>query len=201
MQLYEYVQVLRAWWWIIALTTVTAAIAAYLYGASQIPMYRSTVRLEVTSRPDYGQTMAVERMLRQLTARVATTSVAGAVDEKLGLGLGAGGVLARVRAQAVPDTMHIQIDVEDGDPSRTEQIARGVGEVMQERQMAAMSGVPEYQRVLVNVLDLPSAARQVWPPTRSIVAGGALLGLIFGTVLAFVVDYISSLKLTEGAAR
>jgi capsular polysaccharide biosynthesis protein len=200
MQFYEYAQVLRAWWWIIVLTTATAAIVAYLYGASQTPAYRSTVRLEVTSRPDYGQVMAVERMLRQLTARVTTTVVAGAVDERLGLGLGAGAVLAKVRAQAIPDSMQIQLDVEDGIPSRAELIAAGFGEIMQERQTAAMNSVPEYQRVLVTPLDAPTAARQVWPPTRSIVAGGALLGLMSGAVLAFVADHISSLKVREGAA-
>jgi uncharacterized protein involved in exopolysaccharide biosynthesis len=60
--------------------------------------------------------------------------------------------------------------------------------------------VPEYQRVLVTPLDAPTAARQVGPPTRSIVAGGALLGLMSGAVLAFVADHISSLKVREGAA-
>jgi capsular polysaccharide biosynthesis protein len=201
MQLYEYVQVLRAWWWIIMLTTLTAAVVAYLYASSQTTTYRSTLRLEVTSRPDYGQTMAIERMLRQLTARVTTTGVAGEVDERLGLGLGAGAVLAKIRAQAVPDTFHIQLEVEDGIPVRAEQIARGFGEVMQERQTKAMSGVPEYQRVLVTPLDAPSAARQVWPPTRSLVAAGAMLGLISGTVLAFLADYVASVKVREGAAR
>jgi capsular polysaccharide biosynthesis protein len=201
MQLYEYVQVLRAWWWVIALATATAAVVAYLYGASQTPTYRSTVRLEVTSRPDYGQVMAVERTLNQLTARVTTMSVATAVDERLGLGLGAGAVLGRVRAQAVPSAMQIQLEVEDTTPGRAEQIARGFAEVVQERQTTAMSGVPEYQRVLVTPLDPPTAARQVWPPTRSFVAAGALLGLMSGTVLAFVADHVSSLKVRQEAAR
>jgi uncharacterized protein involved in exopolysaccharide biosynthesis len=201
MQLYEYIQVLRAWWWVIALAAATAAVVAYLYGASQTPAYRSTVRLEVTSRPDYGQVMAVERMLNQLTARVTTTSVATAVDERIGLGLGAGAILGRVRAQAIPSAMQIQLDVEDTSPGRAEEIARGFGEIVQERQIAAMSGVPEYQRVLVSPLDPPTAARQVWPPTRSIVAAGALLGLMSGTVLAFVADHISGLKVRQGVAR
>jgi capsular polysaccharide biosynthesis protein len=196
MQLFEYTQVLRAWWWIILLTVGTAILLAALYGAVQAPVYRSSVRLEVTSRPDYGQLMAVEKLLRPLAARAVTTAVASAVDERLG----AGTILGKARAQVIPDAMHIQVDVEDGDPLRAERIARAFGDVIQERQTAAMSTVPEYQRVLVSPLDQPSAARQVWPPTRSLIAAGALLGLLSGTVLAFVADFTRGLKIRGTAS-
>lgn len=191
MELREYLLVLRRYWWVWGLTTLVAAAAAFALARVQTPLYRSSVRLEVTGRIDYGQVLAIDRLLRQIAARITTTPVAEAVDERLKLDLGAPALLGKIRTQVFPDTIHIQIDVDDVDPTRTERIAATIAEVVQERQTALMAPVPDPERINIGPVDRPSAARLVAPQTRSSVLAMGLLGLLAGGVLAFVLEYFS----------
>src|SRR4030095_1462970 len=97
--------------------------------------------------------MAIDKLLRQLAARVTTTTVADAVDRRLGLGMGPDALLGELHTQAFTATLHIQIDADDPDPARAERIAGGFAEVMQERQTAAMANVSPQERINVTVLD------------------------------------------------
>lgn len=202
MELREYLGVIRRRWWIVGLAATAAVVTAYLYANAQTPSYRSSVRLEATGRIDYSQFAAIDKMLRQLAARVKTSAVAEAVDERLKLGLGADALLARTSTQTIPDSLHIQIDVDDPDPGRAERLARAFAEVAQERQSAAVAPLPVQERVNVALLDRPSAPRLVWPQTLSIVLAGAVAGLLMGMVLAFVVDYLDdTLKTADDVYR
>jgi capsular polysaccharide biosynthesis protein len=190
MHLREYVLVIRRRWWMIALATFVAAATAYAIARAQQPTYRSSVRLEVQGRIETAQIPAIDRVLRQMAARVKTTAVAEQVRQRLQLDLNADNLIARLHTQAFADTLHIQIDVDDEDPRRAERIAGGFADVIQERQTAAMASVPADERVSLSLLELPTPARPSNPQTRSLVLGGALLGLLFGIVLVFVLDYL-----------
>src|SRR5438067_653689 len=120
MQLREYFQVISQRWWVILLTAVIAAVAAFGFAKTQTPIYRSSVKLEVTGRLDYGTTLAINGLLRQMAARIQTTTVANEVDQRLRLDLGPDALLEKVHTQAFPDTVQIQIDIDDIDPSRAE---------------------------------------------------------------------------------
>jgi capsular polysaccharide biosynthesis protein len=189
MQLREYAQVLRERWWLAILTAVVAAATAYGIARSQQPTYRSSVRLEVTGRIDYGQIMAIDKTLRQLAARVTTTTVAETVRQRLQLDTPVEALLAQLHTQAFTETLHIQIDVDDADPARAQGIAAAFAEIAQERQTAAMASVPTQERVNLSILDRPTPGRLIAPQTRSLVLAGGLLGLLVGAMLVFVLDY------------
>jgi len=190
MPLQEYIEVLARRWWIIVLCTSVAAVAAFVIARGTSPTYQSSVQLEATGRIDYGQVLAMDRLLRQLAARVTTSAVAEQVDERLQLDLGVDALLAHVHTQVLPDILHIEIDVDDAAPGRAEDIARAFAEVSQEQQMALMAGVPEQERINLTVFDRPTHAHPVGAPTRSIVAAAGLLGFMAGTALAFVLDSV-----------
>src|SRR5438034_6856790 len=176
--------VLRQRWWAIALTAGVALASAYLYARAQSPVYRSSVRLEIVGRVEYGQILAIDRLLRQLASRVRTSSVAGAVDGRLQLGLGSDTILAKITTQALADAIQVQIDVDDTDPARAERIAAATADVVKAQQAALMSLVPQGEQILVNIVDHPSAARFVWPNTLSILAGAVIAGAVFGMCIA-----------------
>lgn len=202
MQLNEYLKVLSQRWWVVVLTALVAAISASGFAKTQTPIYRSSVRLEATGRIDYGSILAIERTLRQLAARVETTAVASEVDERLRLDLGAYPLLEKLHTQAFPDTLQIQIDVDDVDPERAELIASTTATVAKERQDALMAPVPQQERINLSFLDRPSAPRLFWPQTRVLVLAAGLLGLVVGVVLAFVLDYLDdTLKDSEDVER
>ena len=181
--------VLRQRWWAIALTAGVALASAYLYARSQSPVYRSSVKLEIVGRVEYGQILAIDRLLRQLASRVKTSTVAAAVDSRLQLGLGADAILAKLTTQALADAIQVQIDVDDTDPARAERIAAATADVVKEQQAALMSFVPQGEQILVNIVDRPSAARFVSPHPPSIMAGAAIAGAVLGMCIALVLDY------------
>src|ERR671939_34149 len=98
MPLRDYLGVLRRRGWIIPVVVLVAAASAYLFARLQTPVYRSSVRLEVSGRFDYGAQLTVERQLSPLAQRLMTTEVAAEVDRRLKLDLGADALLGRVRA-------------------------------------------------------------------------------------------------------
>jgi len=189
MHLREYAFVVRRRWWMIVLATLMAGSTAYSLARNQQPTYRSSVKLEVTGRIDYGQLLAIDKLLRQLAARVTTTTVAEAVSQRLQLDVGADALLGKLHTQAFTDTLHIQIDVDDADPTRAERIAGAFAEVVQERQAAAMATIPSQERVNVSMLDRPTPGRLFAPQTRSLALAGGLLGLLVGLILVFLLDY------------
>ena len=202
MPLHEYAKVLSQRWWVVVLTGLFAATSAFAFAKAQTPIYRSSVKLEVTGRIDYGQILAIGQLLRQIAARVETTAVASAVDEHLRLDLGSDALLEKVHTQAFPDTIQIQIDIDDVDPGRAEQIAFALATVVKERQDALMAPIPQQERINLGIVDRPTAPRLFWPQTRVLMTAAGLLGLVVGIMLAFVMDYVDdTLKDAEDIER
>ncbi len=190
MPLQEYTRVLRERWWIVVISALFASAVGVAFASSQTPVYRSSVRLEMSGNVDYSQVLAVEKVLRQVGAHVRTGGVAEEVDRRLRLGLGADAILGKIRTQVFADSLLLQVDVDDSDPRRSEQLAAAVGAVTQERQVQAMAMEPAERQINVTVLDRPSPALFVWPQTRSIVTASALMGALAGIVLLLLLEYI-----------
>jgi capsular polysaccharide biosynthesis protein len=201
-QLRDYVAVLRKGWWLIALTAVVTAASAIGFAKLQQPVYRSSVTLEVTGRLDYGTSLAIEKQLRQLNNRIQTANLASEVDRRFQFDIGAERLLEKIHTQAFPDTITIQIDVDDTDPQRAQRIANAFAEVFAERETAAQEGLPQQERRVVNVLDAAKPSRLYWPQTRVFLLSGLLLGAVLGVLLAFARDYLDdSLKTPEDVDR
>ena len=160
------------------------------YARLQTPLYRSSIRLEVSARFDNGQQLALERQLPQLAQRVRTTDVAREVDQRLRLDLGPRAVLDRLRAEAIVPSGQIQIEADDVDPGRVEAIVLESARVFEEQHAARNQGIPTQDRAIVSILDRPSPARLVWPQTRVIAGAAVLLGLFVGGLLALLIDYL-----------
>jgi capsular polysaccharide biosynthesis protein len=199
----EYFAVLRRRWWLLPLVALVAAGSAFIFARAQTPLYRSTSKLLVTpGRPDLGQQFAVEKQLRPIAQRVRTTEVARLVDEAERLDLGPDRLLGMIRAEAIIDQGHVQIDADDTDPERAERIAGAFAQVFAQQHAAADVGKPLTDRLNLEVLDRPSAATQVWPQTRVLVLAAALIGLLGGILLAFGLNYLDdTLKTNEDVER
>lgn len=202
MPLSEYLAVARKRWWVIMLVAVSAAAASYLFARLQAPVYRSSVRLEVSGDLDYGNTLAIEKRLQQFAQRVKTTRIALEVDRNLRTDLGAEALLEKIKVAAVPENLQIQIDVDDYSPERAQLIAREVARVYEEQHAATEAGKIQEKQVLITPLDQPSDPRLYWPQTRVLVLAAALLGLVLGALLAFGLEYMDdTLKTPEDVER
>ncbi|MDP8925189.1 MAG: Wzz/FepE/Etk N-terminal domain-containing protein [Chloroflexota bacterium] len=202
LDLRESLGVLRRRWWVVVLAAASAVVVAYGYARLQQPTYRSSIRLEVAARFDNGQQLALERQLPQLAQRVRTTDVTREVDNRLRLDLGAGAILDRLRAEAQTQNGQILIEADDVDPRRVESIVLETARVFEEQHAARNQGIATQERTVVSILDRPTPARLVWPNTRVVVAAAGVLGLLVGTLLAFLIDYLDdTLKTAEDIER
>lgn len=183
-------EILRKRWWIVVLVVATAAASAMIYARTQPPLYRSSIRLEVSARFDNGQQLALERMLPQLAQRVRTTDVAREVDSRGRFDLGPEAILAKLRAEPIVQGGQIHVEADDVDPARAEAIVLEAARVFEEQHAARNQGVPSQDRAIVSILDRPTGARLVWPLTRVILAAAVVLGLLVGGGVAYVIDYL-----------
>jgi capsular polysaccharide biosynthesis protein len=199
----EYLAVLRRRWWLLPLVALVAAGSAFIFARAQTPLYRSTSKLLVTpGRPDLGQQFAVEKQLRPIAQRVKTTEVARQVDEAERLDLGPDRLLGMIRAEAIIDQGHVQIDADDTDPERVERIAGAFAQVFTQQHAAADVGKPLTDRLNLEVLDRPSPATQIWPQTRVLMLAAAMIGLLGGILLAFGLNYVDdTVKTAEDIER
>lgn len=142
MELRQYVMIVWKRWWLIALTTVLAAVAALVVSLTATPMYRSTVTLEVDSGSDPSQDAYV---LNRGNAAAASTYVqqigAPAVMEqvaaRLGLDMEVRQVAAFISASQVGgDTGMIEISAENASPDLAKALAETTALVFIEQKEA-----------------------------------------------------------------
>ncbi|MBI4491434.1 MAG: hypothetical protein HY690_01415 [Chloroflexi bacterium] len=202
LQLREYLAVAHKRWWVVLLVVVSAAAASFIFARLQTPLYRSSVRLEVSGDLDYGNTLAIEKRLQQFAQRVRTTAIARQVDRNLRADLGEEALLDKVKVAAVPENLQIQIEVDDVDPERAQRIAQEFARVYQEQHTASEQGKVQEKQVLIAPLDQPTEPRLSWPQTRVLVLAAGLLGLVLGLVLVFGLEYLDdTLKTPEDVER
>lgn len=198
----DILEILRRRWWVVVVAALAAAVFSFLYTRLQAPVYRSSVRLELSGRFEYGAQLTVERNLRPLAQRVRTTEVAREVDERLRLDLGADRLLSKVRAEANEGNVQIQIEVDDNDPAMAERVALEFARVFEEQHAARNQGVPLSERTNVSMLDRPTPATLVWPRTSAIVPVATALGLALGAVLAVALHVLDdTIKTVDNVAR
>lgn len=202
MQVREYLSVARKRWWVVLLVALSAAAASYIFAKLQTPVYRSSVRLEVSGDLDYGNTLAIEKRLQQFAQRVRTTSIAWQVDRNLRTDLGADALLEKVKVATVPENLQIQVDVDDVDPQRAQRLALEMARVYGEQHAASEQGKSQEKQVLIAPLDQPTEPRLNWPQVRVLVLAAAILGLVVGVVLVFALEYFDdTLKTPEDVER
>jgi capsular polysaccharide biosynthesis protein len=190
MPLSDYLAVLRRRGWVIPVVALVAAVSAFGFARAQTPLYRSSLRLEVSGRFDYGAQLTVEKQLGPLAQRLLTTEVAAEVDRRLRLDLGPETLLARVRAAPLADNAQIEIQADDTDADRVESVVREFARVYEEQHAAREQGKPVAERTVVTALDRPTPASQIWPQTRTLLLAAALIGALLGVALAFALDFL-----------
>jgi capsular polysaccharide biosynthesis protein len=173
-------QELREHWWALVVAALLAAAAAYLYTRAPWvePRYRSSVVIQATGRLDYGNTLALEKELRPLAEQVRQLSIMRQVNDTLHTDLPVELMLEHTRAEPVQDSSQIQLDVDDSDPARVQQLANAIAAIYVQQHNAAEQAHVREERVILFPLDRPSTAVLTWPQRRVIVPAAALLGLI-----------------------
>jgi capsular polysaccharide biosynthesis protein len=187
----DFLPVLRKRWPLILAVVAVALVASYLFTRLQAPVYRAEARLTVSpSRMDYGQTLVIENLIRQYALELQTERLAQQVNDNLRLDLPIDGMRSRMRASPVMDDLTLMLQVDDVDAARARDVAFEWAQEYVKHHQNKMANVDPRDRIEVNVLDRPAPASLNWPKRNQVLAAAAILGLILGTVLAFVLEYV-----------
>jgi capsular polysaccharide biosynthesis protein len=171
-----------------AITGVTA----YLLNRDQTPVYRaSQVVLIQPSRADLGLAEATRSLTEPLAVYLDSSLIADKIIENLGLDMRASELLGRVNIASDQFRLTVQIDVRSTDQNEAVRIASAWGQELVNYRNEENQGVRREDRVNALLVDAPSLAQIAPRPTFNGIAG-ALLGIIVGALIVFVLEYLES---------
>lgn len=207
--LHAYLGVLRRQWWLITLVTVIAVLAGALYTVAATPQYGASSKIVVgQGRALFGADVsgAVQPFTQTMTDLLQSDVVARRTIERRRLDLTPEQLLKRLSVTSNPDTSVLQVRYTDTDAERARTTLATIGEIftalVDERQGTDQSpttstttpgSTSRSEPVTATVFDpahtLPG---KVSPHTKRTIVLALLLGLIAGTLLAFLRDALSS---------
>lgn len=202
MPIQDYVAVLLKRWWVVALTCLAAAAAAYGVSKLQPQTFRSqAVYLAMANQFDFGLSSTLRNSMNSYRELVLQPDVLEQISQQLQLDISGERLLRDVNIQPRPDEQKIVIEVDAWRLDQSQAIADAVGQRLVaevNRINATLEGTAR-----VNVTRLQQARLiSIMPNTRINVLAGVILGLIVGLLLAFVLEFLDdTLKTVNDVER
>ncbi len=191
MELQDYGRIMRRRGWLILLLAVLTAGAAFGFSRMQAEVYKSSVKLLVTARPDFGQTQAAKELVRDFAAWLRSSYRARAVIDELQLDMTPLELLGDVTVAPSTDSNIIQIDVENSNPDLANDIARVWGTQLILWRNQENAGLRKEDRIEAQFLDDPQVSLDS-PKTKINTAAGAVFGALLGVVGVFALEWLES---------
>lgn len=188
-------RVIRRRLWVIALVAVVFAGAAVGLSLTMTPQYEGTIKILVGQEEGSEQVstlgsdvMGLQQLTQTMAEAVGTRPVAEAVIGKLGLSIDPEEFLENMSVEQVPETQFIEVAYRDPSPENAQRIANTIGEVFSE-QISEVS--PSANSITATVWE--RAVMPEEPVSPDLLRNGLLalvLGLMLGTGLAFLLEYL-----------
>jgi capsular polysaccharide biosynthesis protein len=192
MELSDYLRVLRKRGWIIILTTLLTAAAAWGFSRLQIVEYKSSVNVFVSpDRIDNGTLLATKQILRGFRAYIDSEDFAAQVIKRLGLDMKPDQLKPKVTIATKDEDYLLQIDVVNTDGDQANDIARTWATAFVEWRQQENLKQRKEDRVSAYIVQEPKYG-QFRPQTTLNVVAGAIIGLLLGVVIVFFLEAIES---------
>lgn len=192
MNLLDYLRIIIRWGWIIALAVLIMAGAAYGFSRSQTPVYRATQKVAIQpARNDFGLVETLRILLRSYVEYLNTDLRAQEVINRLELDMTPGQLRSNVTINSDPTTLIIQIDADLEDPTLAALVANMWGQLLVEYRAQNNSDLRREDRIEAELLDYPQPS-QSQPNTRTNMMAAAVLGVLLGAVVIFVLGFLES---------
>lgn len=190
----------KRWWAIVIITIIFTAVAAWYSIYYLVPIYSSDTSLyvgkdiETDNAVAYNDIILGDRLVSDYRELVKSRRVTGMTIQELGLIDTTSKSLAEmITVQAKSDTRIIEITVLDKDPETARDIADKVAEIFTEQVVEIMEvqNVQVIDKAIVNLTP-------VKPNVNMNILIAFILGIMVGTGLIFVIEYIdNSIKSPE----
>lgn len=192
MNLVDYGRILVRRGWIMVLLAALAAGGAYFLSTRQTPTYRSIQKVLIQpARIDLSLTESSKSLLANLSEYLYSSFRAAEVIEQLKLDMTPDQLLANVDVVPVALSLSIEISVDLPDGELANRVARAWGERLvlyrdQENQQSRRE-----DQVNAILQDVPRYDLLAPRPAIN-AAAGAVLGLLLGGIIVFVLEYLES---------
>lgn len=192
MNLTEYMRILVRRGWIMLLLAILAGGGAWFITRDDTPVYQASYRILVQpSRPDLSLTNSTISLLESLRVYLDSELRAAEIIDELQLDMRPGELLSNTATAVDQFRFTVQIQVQSTDPDIAKSIAAAWGEKLIAYREELNAGLRNEDRVDTRPVDNPTAG-QIAPQPRIVGIAGAILGLIVGGIVIFVLEYIES---------
>ncbi len=192
MELRDYLRILRKRGWIILLTTLLTAGAAWGFSQVQTVEYKSSINVFVRpERIDNGTLLATKQILRGFVAFINSRNFAQQVITALGLDMLPDTLKGKVTIASKDEDYIIQIDVVDTDAAQSERIAlEWANQFVQWRNQDNLKQ-QKADRVDADIVQNPTTSKFRPQTTLNTIAGG-IIGFVLGIIIVFFLEAIES---------
>jgi capsular polysaccharide biosynthesis protein len=192
MELRDYLRILRKRGWIILLTTLLTAAAAYGFSQMQTVEYKSSISIFVRpERIDNGTLLATKQILRGFVRYIDSRNFAQQVITTLDMDMLPDTLKGKVTIASKDEDYIIQIDVVDTEAAQSERIAlEWANQFVQWRNQDNLKQRKE-DRVDADIVQNPTTGK-FRPQTSLNVAAGAVIGFLLGVVIVFFLEAIEA---------
>jgi len=192
LKIQEYIRILRQRGWIIVLAAVITAASAFVFSKLQTPVYRSSIQVSIQlARPDLSLTQSTKQVLRSYATVMWSEQRAQQVIDQLNLMRTPADLKGDVKIVPDESLMVIQIDVDDYDGEQANDIANAWARLLVDWRNEKNAQQNKEDRVFAEIIDL-ATYRLLRPKTLINVAAGGVFGLVLGTVIVFVLEWLET---------
>jgi capsular polysaccharide biosynthesis protein len=202
MQIRDYVNVLIKRWWVVVLTTLAAAVAAYGVSKMLPQTFRAqTEYLVIANRADNGLNIVLRNTMNSYRELVLQPDALEEISQQLQLDVSGEAMLQDVYMQPRPDDQKIVIEADHQFGTQAISIAGAMGQRLEAEVVRLNANLDGTDRINVTRVQSPRII-SVQPNTRINVLAGAILGMVLGLLLAFVLEYLDdTLKSSSDVER
>ena len=174
------------------LLAVIAAVSAYFLSQQQTPIYRSTQRVLIQpTRADLSLTESSKSLLGNHVAYLDSEFRAQEVIDNLQLDMTPGELLSNVTIGSDPLNLTIQIDVDLPNGDLANDVAREWGNLLIQYRNEKNQSARREDHITAQLQDVARYTLLRPRPAINAIAG-AILGLLLGGVIVFLLEYLDS---------
>ncbi|NOX64087.1 MAG: hypothetical protein GXP42_19445 [Chloroflexi bacterium] len=193
MEIKTYLRILRRRGWIILLTAIVAAVAAFGFSRFQEPVYRARILVSVLpARADWGLSNSTKDLLRNFQTNLLTHRMAQKVIDQAQLDMNTYELLAELEANPEPDRFLIEIVAKDPDPQTAILIVQTLAQLFVDEREEWNQQQDKRDRIDVSIVDNARDA-PLWKPKPKMNAlAGLILGALVGALIVFALEWLES---------
>lgn len=192
MSLRDTLRILRQRGWIALLIAILTAAAAFGFSEMQTPVYKSTILLSISTRPDWGTSQAAKALLRNYAANMYSLPWAQQVIDRLQLDVTPEDLKSRVTIDPDETRFTLQIEVKDYSLELANRIAETWAQLTVEwRQQENQKLLDKRDWVNASIIEPPKASLYS-PQTKINTLAGFILGGLVGVLVVFGLEWIES---------